>query len=101
MAYSALLEYIRKAKECGAPDDEIIDRLVKAGWYRVDAQDAMLLYEKLTAPVARPGDCEPVRPAPAPSFVERLAPRHYEPQLVMVAALAFALAFVGYLLLSR
>ena len=101
MPYSALLEYIRKAKTCGAPDDEIIGRLMKAGWYRVDAQDALELYAKLTAVVSHPGDCEPLRPPPQPSVTERLVPHHYDPRLISVAALTFALGFVAYMLLSR
>lgn len=101
MAYSALLEYIRKAKGCDASDEEIVERLVKSGWYRIDATDALMLYGKLSAPTERLGICEPLRPPPDPSLVERLAPRHYEPHLVAFAALAFAFGFVGYLVLSR
>ncbi len=101
MPYSALLEYVRKAKGCGAPDDEITDRLMKAGWYRVDVQDALELYEKLTKPVLPPGMCEPLMPPPRPSLAERIAPRHYDPRLVAVACLAFVAGFLAYVLLYR
>ncbi len=101
MPYSALLEYIRKAKGCGAPDDEIVDRLVKAGWYRVDAHDALELYERLARPVMPPGLCEPLAPPPRPSLTERIAPRHYDPRLIAVACLAFVAGFLAFILVNR
>jgi len=100
MTYSALLEYIRKAKDCGASDDEVAGRLQKAGWYRVDVQDALELYRRLTANTARE-DYGPDTPAPAPSLLERVAPRHYDPHLIAVAALSFAIGFLGYVVLTR
>ncbi|HUO75853.1 MAG TPA: hypothetical protein VMU12_03000 [Candidatus Paceibacterota bacterium] len=101
MAYSALLEYIRKAKGCNASDDDIVDRLVKSGWYRVDAQDALALYEKLTRPAGQVGSCEPLMPPPAPSVLEHIAPHHYEPRLIAVAAVVFALACIGFVVLRH
>lgn len=99
MTYTALLEYIRKAKDCGASDAEVTDRLRKAGWYQVDVQDALELYRRLTSNTARE-DCAPDRP-PAPSLLERVAPRHYDPHLIAVAALSFAVGFLGYVVLTR
>jgi hypothetical protein len=98
MTYHALLEYIRNAKKCGASDVDISDRLHKAGWYRVDVEDAMALYNRLTS--QSQNDCAPT-PPPKPSLGERVVPRHYDPYLVPVAAVSFAIGFIGYLLLTR
>lgn len=96
MTYSALLEYIRKAKDYGASDEEVVKRLRAAGWYQVDADDALRLYRKLTthneAAVRAPSPTPP-----SPSALERVIPRHYDPHLIAVAALSFALGFLGYL----
>ena len=98
MTYHALLEYIRQAKEQGAPDGDITARLTSAGWYTVDVQDALRLYGTLTAVnprvVAEPAS------APRPSVAERLVPRHYDPHLIAVASFSFAVGFVGYLLIA-
>jgi hypothetical protein len=96
MSHHTLLEYIRKAKDCGASDTEISDRLHTAGWYRVDIQDAFELYRKVVTPTDR--DCETAQP-PAPNIAERLVPRSYDPHIIAVAALSFAIGFVGYILL--
>lgn len=50
MSHSALLEYIRKARGCGASDTDIAYRLQCAGWYSVDIQDALELHQKLVIP---------------------------------------------------
>ena len=100
MAYSALLEFIQKAKAYDALDADIIDRLMKAGWYRIDAQDALALYEKLFVATALTGVREQTT-IPRPSFIERVAPLHYEPHIIAVAALVFSFAFVGYLVLGH
>jgi hypothetical protein len=99
MTYHALLEYVRRGKDCGASDAEITDRLLKAGWYRVDIQDALSLYRKLAEPLdARTCDHEP---PPKPRMVERIVPHSYDPQLVAIAAITFAVAFIVYLVLTR
>jgi uncharacterized protein Smg (DUF494 family) len=98
MTYHALLEYIRQAKDCGASDDEIMKRLTDAGWYTVDVQDVLQLYRKLTEQKPKTDACEPVR-TPKPSLAERIAPRYYDSHLIAVASVAFAIGFVGYLLI--
>lgn len=100
MAYRALLEYIRSAKTCGASDIEITEQLHKAGWYRVDIQDALDLYRRLIAR-EEAMRCDVAPTAPAPSVTERLIPRHYDPQLIAIAAISFALGFIGYLVLAN
>ena len=97
MSHNALLEYIRKAKDCGASDKEIADRLHAAGWYRVDIQDALELYRTITKPEPAQ-ECEP---APRPTLSERLVPHTYDSHIIAVAALSFAIGFIGYLLLVR
>jgi len=99
MPYHALLEYIRAAKDCGASDVEITNRLHKAGWYRVDIQDALELYRKLTANTSN-GDYVPAIEPPKPSVMERIAPRHYDPHLIAVAAASFAVGFLVYVWLT-
>jgi len=99
MTYQSLLEYIRKAKDCGASDEEVTQRLRAAGWYQVDVKDALELYRRLTANTAKE-DCVPERP-PAPTLLERVAPRHYDPHLIAIAALSFAIGFLGYVVLTR
>lgn len=100
LTYQALLEYIRKAKDFGASDEEISRRLKAAGWYQVDVQDALDLYRKLTvqAPAVRSVSAPA---APAPTLFERLIPRHYDPHLVAIAVFSFALGFLGYLWLTQ
>lgn len=99
MPYHALLEYIRTAKDCGASDVEILERLHAAGWYAVDAQDALELYRKLTANTHRTV-CVPEEDPPKPSFIERIAPRHYDPHLIAVAAVSFVIGFLAYVWIS-
>lgn len=99
MTYHALLEFIRKAKGCGANDADIAERLHKAGWYKVDIQDAMELYRKITEP-RETAVCEPTPVTPRPSVAERIAPRSYDPHLIAVAAVSFAIGFIAYLWLS-
>ncbi len=101
MTYHGLLEYIRKAKDYGASDEEVIKRLRSAGWYQVDAQDGVNLYHKLTAENGGFTAHQPLPAAPAPSVLERLVPRHYDPHLIAVAAMSFALGFVGYFWLAQ
>lgn len=100
MTYHALLEYIRAAKDCGASDVEITGRLVKAGWYKVDVQDALELYRKLTANTVH-GDYTPQCDPPKPSLSERIAPRHYDPHLIAVAAVSFGIGFLAYVWLTH
>jgi len=100
MTYHALLEYIHQAKDCGASDVEIADRLHGAGWYRVDIQDALDLYRKLTASTSN-GDYTPQREPPKPSLTERIAPRHYDVNLIAVAAISFAVGFIVYVWLTH
>jgi hypothetical protein len=101
MSHNALLEYIRKARDCGASDAEIEKRLHAAGWYAVDVQDGLELYHKLTA-MAEHKTCASQEPAaPKPSLTERIVPRSYDPHLIAVAAVSFALGFLLYVWLSR
>jgi len=99
MTYHALLEFIRKAKGCGASDTDIAERLHKAGWYKVDIQDAMELYQKISAPKTN-ATCEPTPTPPRPSVAERIAPRSYDAHLIAIAAVSFAIGFIAYVLLS-
>lgn len=101
MTYHGLLEYIRKAKDYGAPDEEIIRRLRAAGWYQVDVQDALELYRKLAGGTGGFAPHQPLPAAPKPSPLERIIPRHYDPHLIAVAVVSFALGFLGYLWLSQ
>jgi hypothetical protein len=78
------------------PSDQHIYR---PGWYKVDIQDAMELYRKITAP-KEDATCEPTPVAPRPSVAERIAPRSYDPHLIAVAAISFAIGFIAYLWLS-
>lgn len=98
MTYHALLEFIRHAKGYGASDADITERLHKAGWYKVDIQDAMDLYAKITAPQVSAVAAGPSRTTPRPSIGERLVPHSYDPHLIAVAAGSFAIGFVAYLL---
>ncbi len=100
MPYHALIEYIRTAKDYGASDDEITTRLGKAGWYKIDIQDALELYRKLTANTVV-GAYAPQAAPPKPSMMERVAPRHYDMHLVAIALFAFAIGFVVYLVLAQ
>ncbi len=99
MTYHALLEFIRKAKGCGANDADISERLHKAGWYKVDIQDAMELYRRIATP-KETVTCESTPVAPRPSMAERIAPRSYDSHLIAVAALSFAIGFIAFLWLS-
>ncbi|HXK36003.1 MAG TPA: hypothetical protein VJ553_00270 [Candidatus Paceibacterota bacterium] len=96
MTYHALLEYIREAKVAGASDQDIRAQLTGVGWYTVDVQDALHLYGKLSSVEQRPSSVS----LPKPSLSERLVPRRYDPHLVAVASVAFAVGFVGYLLIA-
>jgi hypothetical protein len=87
MSHHALLEYIRKAKDCGASDADVADRLHKAGWYRVDVQDALELYPKLAVASKRVA-------------VQHRRSHSYDPYLVAVAVLSFVVAFFGFLWLT-
>ena len=99
MAYRALLEYVRRAKDFGASDVEIGDRLRHAGWYRVDIDDALALYRRLTVPLDR-RQCESERP-PRPSMIERVVPHHYDPRAIAIACISFVLGFLGYMFFAR
>ena len=95
MSHHALLEYIRTAKEHGANDADISQRLHTAGWYHVDVQDALQLYARLTS---IPGQTvQAYQSAPVP----RNTLRHYDPRLIAVAVLSFAIGFIGYVWLAR
>lgn len=86
-----LLEYIRKAKESGANHADISARLCSAGWYKVDVNDALELYEKIA-------------PQPQLAVVRRTSRswfRTYDPRLVAVAAVSFIIAFLGFLWLTH
>lgn len=98
MAYHTLLEYVQQAKRRGVNDQELAARLCSAGWYKVDVQDALELHTKLTA-ADMPGMAIP-RP-PAPSLLDRVAPKYYDPRAITVAALTFALALLAYFILFR
>ncbi len=87
MSHHALLEYIRKAKNCGASDVDVSERLHKAGWYGVDVKDALELYQKITTP--------------KPSLTERIVPRRYDPHLIAVAAVSFVFGFLLFLWLTH
>ena len=97
MSHHALLEYIQKAKEYGASDQEIAARLSGSGWYRVDIQDALELHRRISLPATLTS--APIASS-EPSLTKRLAPRSYDPHVVMVAAVSFAIGFVGYLLVK-
>lgn len=99
MTYHALLEFIRTAKGYGASDADITERLHTAGWYKVDIQDAMDLYAKITAPQVSAVATDPSPKAPQPSVGERIVPHRYDPHLFAVATGSFAIGFVAYLLL--
>ncbi len=99
MTYHALLEYIRKAKDCGASDADISEHLSKVGWYKVDIQDALDLYRRIVAP-PEAATCTPEPAAPKPSVAERIAPRSYDPHLIAIAAVSFVIGFIGYLLIA-
>jgi hypothetical protein len=88
MTHHALLEYIRTAKDRGATDQEVAERLGKAGWYRVDIDDAVHLHAQLMA-------------VPVASLPERAVTRSYDPYLVAVAGLSFAVGFVVYVVLAH
>jgi hypothetical protein len=98
MTYHALLEFIRAAKDCGASDVDITERLQKAGWYRVDVQDALELYRRLTANTTN-GAYTPACEAPKPSILERVAPRHYDVHMIAIATVSFVIGFLAYVLL--
>lgn len=99
MSYHALLEYIRKAKEYGADDADISERLHAAGWYTVDIQDAMVLYRKITESKDSVAS-QPAPVTPHPSLSERIVPSSYDPHLVAVAAVSFAVGFIAFLVIS-
>jgi hypothetical protein len=99
MTYHGLLEYIRAAKALGASDGQIMDRLRSAGWYQVDIQDALDLFVRMTARYQGPVSGQPE--VPQPSVWERLVPRSYDPHLIAIAALSFALGFLLYVLATR
>ena len=98
MSYRGLLEYIRRAKDIGASDAEITQRLHAAGWYDVDVRDALELYRKLTANT-NGGAYEPMAEPPHPSLSERVLPRHYDRHLIAIAVVCFALGYCAYVLL--
>lgn len=97
MSHHALLEYIRRAKDCGADDAQITERLKSAGWYNVDVQDGLELYHKLTRPTE--AKCEPAPSVPKPSVAERIVPRTYDPYIIPIAVISFILAFAAYIIL--
>lgn len=98
MSHHALLEYIRRAKDCGADEAQIADKLHSAGWYHVDIEDALRLFKKLTLPAGQGTQvCQTVN-VPKPNIAERIAPRSYDPHIVAIAAFSFALGFVLYIL---
>ncbi len=97
MPYNALIEYIRSARQCGASNVEISKRLNTAGWYSVDIQDALALYERLTAPARSD---RPMPGAPMPSLDERMIPHAYDRHLVAVAVISFAIGFIAYIWLA-
>ncbi len=100
MPYHALLEYIRKAKDSGASDTDIVQRLHGAGWYKVDIQDALDLYARLTSNTTS-SDYAPSGPPPKPGLADRIAPRHYDPHMIAIAAVSFALGYIAYVLLTH
>ncbi len=99
MTYHALLEFIRTAKGCGASDADIAERLHRTGWYKVDIQDAMELYRKITEP-KETAACESAPATPRPSVAERIVPHSYDPHLIAVATISFAIGFIAYVVLA-
>ncbi len=101
MSHHALLEYIRRAKDCGADDNQITDRLQLAGWYKVDVEDAIELYHKLTKHSQGAGEnvCRDL-PIPKPTMAERIVPRSYDPHIIAIAVGVFAVTLVIYLLIK-
>ena len=72
-------------------------RLSAAGWYKVDVEDALELYDKLSKHLDRK-PCDDV-PPPRPTVIDRIVPRVYDSAVVAVAVSVFVLSFVVYMLL--
>lgn len=87
------MEYIRTARSLGAQDDHIHAQLTGAGWYAVDVEDALHLYQKLDIHLASAQGPAPKAPSPMS-----------EPQpsriggFVSLALLLVSLGFAGYVL---
>lgn len=93
MSHRVLLEYIHAAKELGAEDAQIIARLASAGWYHVDIQDAIGLHRKMTVLTPKATGIS----APAPMMPPTPEPlQTYNPRIIAVAALSFALALIAF-----
>ncbi len=93
MSHRELLEYVRKAKECGASHADISARLCGAGWYKVDVQDALEFYDKIVPRSLEPQLAVTRRPAQKA--------RSYDPYLVAIAALSFVAGFLGFIWLTH
>lgn len=89
------MEYIRTARSLGAQDDHIHAQLTKAGWYAVDVEDALHLYQKLDIHLASVQEPEPTDPAPRPAS-ELQSSRIGG--LFSLLLLLFSLGFAGYVL---
>jgi|GEM_PF-5570993 len=100
MPYHALLEYIRTAKDIGTSDDEIATRLTKAGWYKIDVQDALELHRRLTSNTVL-GAYSPQQEPPAPSLMERVAPLHYDKHVIILAIFAFVVGLIVFFALAQ
>lgn len=95
MPYHALLEYIRCAKDCGTSEVEITTRLHKSGWYKVDIQDALDLYRRLTSNTTSEA-CAPGQRPPTPSLSERVVPRHFDAHVLLISVVSLSIAYVVY-----
>lgn len=89
------MEYIRTARSLGAQDDHIHAQLTKAGWYAVDVEDALHLYQKLDIHLASVQ--EPVSRASAPRPASEPQPSRIG-GLFSLLLLLFSLGFAGYVL---
>lgn len=77
----------------------------------MDVQDAFGLYARLTGAPLLVHTPPAMPPAPTPAQLPQIhvasqpvhskAVRHYDPSVVAIAALAFAIGFVGFYLLAR
>lgn len=92
MTYHALLEYIREAKLAGASDQDIRAQLTGVGWYTVDVQDALRLYATLSMTEQRGMTSAP--PGGTPNV------QRYDPRLIAIVSVSFAVGFIGYLLIA-
>jgi hypothetical protein len=89
------MEYIRTARSLGAKDDHIHAQLTAAGWYTVDVQDALHLYQKLDIHLASVQ--ERVLATKASGRKPEIEPSRTTHALSIVVLL-LSLCFAGYVL---